>query len=161
MVQDPSLFASTVAENIMYGAASKDEATMIAAAKEAHAHEFIMSLPDKYNTFVGEKGFELSGGQKQRIAIARALYKQTKILVFDEATSSLDGQSEGAIRTALQVAANSRTVFIIAHRLHTIQHANRIILLEGGAIAETGSFEELNREGTKFHSLVHSHDSLL
>lgn len=145
----------------MYGATSKDEEKMIASAKEAHAHDFIVNLPDKYNTFVGEKGFELSGGQKQRIAIARALYKQTKILLFDEATSSLDGQSEGAIRTALQTAANSRTVFIIAHRLHTIQHADRVILLEGGVIAETGSFEKLNQEGTKFHSLVHSHDSLL
>lgn len=159
--QEPSLFASTVAENIMYGCSVRDEARLIAAAKEAHAHEFILTLPNKYDTFVGEKGFELSGGQKQRIAIARALYKQTKILLFDEATSSLDGRSEDIIRQAMDSASQNRTVFIIAHRMNTVKHADRIILLEDGAIAETGTFDELNKEGTKFQYLVHSHAPIL
>jgi ABC-type multidrug transport system fused ATPase/permease subunit len=159
--QEPSLFASTVADNITYGSPVRDEARVIAVAKEAHAHEFIMTLPNKYDTFVGEKGFELSGGQKQRIAIARALYKQTKILLFDEATSSLDGQSESSIRQAMESASQNRTVFIIAHRLNTIKHADRIILLEDGAIAETGTFDELNKEGSKFQYLLHSHSAML
>ncbi|KUF99405.1 Tubulin delta chain [Phytophthora nicotianae] len=159
--QEPSLFASTIAENIMYGAEVHNKDQLIAAAKEAHAHEFIMELPNQYDTFVGEKGVELSGGQKQRIAIARALYKQTNILLFDEATSSLDGRSEDMIRRALQSAAENRTVFIIAHRLNTIKHANRIILLEEGVIAETGTFEELNKEGSKFYNLAHNQAPLL
>uniref|UniRef100_K3WZB9 Uncharacterized protein n=1 Tax=Globisporangium ultimum (strain ATCC 200006 / CBS 805.95 / DAOM BR144) TaxID=431595 RepID=K3WZB9_GLOUD len=159
--QEPSLFASTVADNIMYGSSVRDEVRLIAAAKEAHAHDFIMTLPNKYDTFVGEKGFELSGGQKQRIAIARALYKQTKILLFDEATSSLDGRSEEIIRQAMESASQNRTVLIIAHRLNTIKHADRIIVIEDGAIAETGTFDELNKEGTKFQYLVHSHSSVL
>ncbi|RLN93315.1 hypothetical protein BBJ28_00002115 [Nothophytophthora sp. Chile5] len=159
--QEPSLFASTIAENIMYGATVHDKEQVVAAAKEAHAHEFIMTLPNKYDTFVGEKGVELSGGQKQRIAIARALYKKTKILLFDEATSSLDGRSEDMIRRALDSAAQNRTVFIIAHRLNTIKHANRIILLEEGVVAETGNFDELNQEGTKFYHLAHNQAPLL
>jgi len=145
----------------MYGSSVRDEARLIAAAKEAHAHEFILTLPNKYDTFVGEKGFELSGGQKQRIAIARALYKQTKILLFDEATSSLDGRSEDIIRQAMDSASQNRTVFIIAHRMNTVKHADRIILLEDGAIAESGTFDELSKEGTKFQYLVHSHAPIL
>ncbi|KAJ0406526.1 hypothetical protein ATCC90586_003505 [Pythium insidiosum] len=159
--QDPSLFASTIADNIMYGSVVRDEDRMLEAAKEAHAHDFVMELPEKYDTFVGEKGYELSGGQKQRIAIARALYKRTKILLFDEATSSLDGRSEDVIRRALDAASHNRTVFVIAHRLLTIKHANRIIVLDEGKIAETGTFEELNKEGTKFFSLVHNHAPIL
>uniref|UniRef100_M4C346 Uncharacterized protein n=1 Tax=Hyaloperonospora arabidopsidis (strain Emoy2) TaxID=559515 RepID=M4C346_HYAAE len=141
--QEPSLFASTVAENIMYGAEVHNNEQLIRAATEAHAHEFIMELPNKYDTFVGEKGVELSGGQKQRIAIARALYKKTNILLLDEATSSLDGRSEDLIRRSIQSAAVNRAVLIIAHRLNTIRHASRIILLEDGVIAETGTFEDL------------------
>ena len=129
---------------------------LIRAATEAHAHEFIMELPNKYDTFVGEKGVELSGGQKQRIAIARALYKKTNILLLDEATSSLDGRSEDLIRRSIQSAAVNRAVLIIAHRLNTIRHASRIILLEDGVIAETGTFEDLYEEGTKFYNLAHS-----
>lgn len=159
--QEPSLFAASVAENIMYGSKERDEARMLAAAKEAHAHEFIENLPNQYDTFVGEKGFELSGGQKQRLAIARALYKRTQILLFDEATSSLDGRSEDLIRRAIESAAHKHTVFIIAHRINTIKHASRIILLEEGVIAETGTFDELSQEGTKFHQLVHSRAPLL
>ncbi|KAG7389418.1 hypothetical protein PHYBOEH_007507 [Phytophthora boehmeriae] len=159
--QEPALFASTIAENIMYGSEVHDKKKLVAATKEAHAHEFIMELPNKYDTFVGEKGVELSGGQKQRIAIARALYKQTNVLLFDEATSSLDGRSEDMIRRALDSAAQNRTVFIIAHRLNTIKHANRIILLEEGVIAETGTFDELYQEGTKFYNLAHNQAPLL
>uniref|UniRef100_A0AAV1U030 ABC transporter n=1 Tax=Peronospora matthiolae TaxID=2874970 RepID=A0AAV1U030_9STRA len=154
--QEPSLFASTVAENIMYGAEVYDKEQLIRAATEAHAHEFIMELPNKYDTFVGEKGVELSGGQKQRIAIARALYKKTNILLLDEATSSLDGRSEDLIRRSIQSAAVGRAVLIIAHRLNTIRHASRIILLEDGVTAETGTFEDLYEEGTKFYNLAHS-----
>ncbi|RMX66677.1 hypothetical protein DD238_004479 [Peronospora effusa] len=161
IAQEPSLFASTIAENIMYGAEVHNKEQLVAAAKEAHAHEFIMELPNQYNTFVGEKGVELSGGQKQRIAIARALYRRTNILLFDEATSSLDGRSEDMIRRALESAAAKRAVFVIAHRLNTVKHASRIILLEEGVIAETGTFEELNQEGTKFYNLAHNQAPLL
>ncbi|KAL7998346.1 putative Type I protein exporter [Plasmopara halstedii] len=159
--QEPSLFASTIGENIMYGSALHNKEQLIAAAKEAHAHDFIMELPNQYDTFVGEKGVELSGGQKQRIAIARALYKKANVLLFDEATSSLDGRSEDMIRRALQSAAENRSVLIIAHRLNTIKHSNRIILLEEGVIAEAGTFEELNREGTKFYNLAHNEAPLI
>ncbi|CAI5715601.1 unnamed protein product [Peronospora destructor] len=159
--QEPSLFASTIAENIMYGAKVHNMEQLVAAAKEAHAHEFIMELPNQYDTFVGEKGVELSGGQKQRIAIARALYRRTNILLFDEATSSLDGRSEDMIQRALESAAAKRAVFVIAHRLNTVKRASRIILLEEGVIAETGTFEELNQEGTKFYNLAHNYAPLL
>lgn len=153
--QEPSLFAASVADNIAYGS-TRDDAQVVAAAKAAHVHEFVASLPQQYDTFVGEKGLELSGGQKQRVAIARALYKQTQVLLFDEATSSLDGESEELIRQAMESAAQNRTVVIIAHRLNTIQHADRIVLLEDGVIAETGTFAELNRDGSKFQRLLHS-----
>jgi ABC-type multidrug transport system fused ATPase/permease subunit len=145
----------------MYGSHVREQEKVVAAAKEAHAHEFIMALPNKYDTFVGEKGLHLSGGQKQRIAIARALYKETKILLFDEATSSLDGQSEDIIQRALDSAAQNRSVFIIAHRLHTIKHANRIVVLENGCVVETGTFTLLHKEGTKFFQLVNSKTPLL
>ncbi|KAI9922876.1 hypothetical protein PsorP6_000838 [Peronosclerospora sorghi] len=159
--QEPSLFASTIAENITYGSETPCKEQLVAAAKQAHAHEFIMELPNQYDTFVGEKGVELSGGQKQRIAIARALYKRAKILLFDEATSSLDGRSEDMIRRALESATENRTVLIIAHRLNTIKHANHIILLEEGVIAETGTFDELYQEGSKFYHLASNHAALL
>ncbi|KAF1792692.1 P-loop containing nucleoside triphosphate hydrolase [Phytophthora cactorum] len=149
--QEPSLSRLLSLRTSCYGAEVHNKDQLIAAAKEAHAHEFIMELPNQYDTFVGEKGVELSGGQKQRIAIARALYKQTNILLFDEARALLMVAS----------AAENRTVFIIAHRLNTIKHANRIILLEEGVIAETGTFEELNQEGTKFYNLAHNQAPLL
>jgi ABC-type multidrug transport system fused ATPase/permease subunit len=141
----------------MYGASVRDQQRVIAAAKAAHAHDFISEMPNQYDTFVGEKGFELSGGQKQRIAIARAFYKRTKILIFDEATSSLDSRSEDVIRRALDAAKQNRTVFVIAHRINTIKQASRVILLDNGKITESGTFDELNREGTKFHALTHQH----
>ena len=143
----------------MYGAEVHNKEQLVSAATKAHAHEFIMELPDKYDTCVGEKGVELSGGQKQRIAIARALYKQTNILLLDEATSSLDGRSEDLIRRALESASEDRAVLVIAHRLNTIRHASRIILLEEGVIAETGTFEDLYQEGTKFYSLAHNNQA--
>ncbi|TDH73682.1 hypothetical protein CCR75_003218 [Bremia lactucae] len=159
--QEPSLFASSIAENIAYGCETHNYEQLVSAAKEAYAHDFIMKLPNQYKTFVGEKGVELSGGQKQRIAIARALYKTTNILVFDEATSSLDGHSEEMIRRAMLQAAKNRTVLIVAHRLNTIKHADRIILLEEGVIAETGTYGELNQEGTRFYDLAHNQSSFV
>lgn len=129
---------------------------IVEVSKAAHVHEFASELVQQYDTFVGAKGSTFSGGQKQRIAIARALYKQAKILIFDEATSFLDNQSENVVREALQTAAQDRSVLIIAHRMHTIKQASRIIVLDKGEIVETGKYGELNVEGRRFFELVHS-----
>jgi ABC-type multidrug transport system fused ATPase/permease subunit len=115
-----------------------------------------MKLPNKYDTFVGQKGYELSGGQKQRIAIARAFYKQSKILLFDEATSSLDGNSEDMIQNAFESASQDRTIIIIAHRLQTIRNAHKIVVLDEGSVREIGAFDDLYKDGTFFYELVKS-----
>ncbi len=141
--QDVYLFAGTVADNIRYGKldASMDE--IIAAAKKANAHEFIMSLPNGYNTDIGQRGVKLSGGQKQRLSIARVFLKDPPILIFDEATSSLDNESERAVQESLEKLANNRTTLVIAHRLSTIRNAQRIVVLTESGIEEQGTHEEL------------------
>jgi ATP-binding cassette, subfamily B, bacterial len=141
--QDVYLFAGSVADNIRYGNldASRDE--IIAAAKQAHAHEFIMALPNGYDTDIGQRGVKLSGGQKQRLSIARVFLKDPAVIIFDEATSALDNESEKAVQDSLEALAHHRTTLVIAHRLSTIRNAQRIVVLANGAIAEQGSHAEL------------------
>ncbi len=141
--QDVYLFAGTVADNILYGQldASRDE--IIAAAKQAHAHDFIMALPDGYDTDIGQRGVKLSGGQKQRLSIARVFLKNPPVIIFDEATSALDNESEKAVQDSLEKLAHHRTTLVIAHRLSTIRNAQRIVVLSDSGIAEQGTHAEL------------------
>lgn len=141
--QDVYLFSGTVLDNIRYGKpnASKDE--VIEAAKKANAHDFIMELPDGYETYIGPRGVKLSGGQRQRLSIARVFLKNPPILIFDEATSALDSESEKVIQDSLELLAKNRTTFVIAHRLSTIRNAKRIVVLTDNGIAEQGTHEEL------------------
>ena len=141
--QEPLLFHRSIRDNIAYFVDGVDDAAIVRAAKAAHAHEFIVKLPDGYDSMVGERGIKLSGGQKQRIAIARAILKDAPIMIFDEATSALDSQSEAIIQRALPEILGKRTAVIIAHRLSTVAHLDRIIVLESGRIIEQGTHEEL------------------
>jgi ATP-binding cassette subfamily B protein len=141
--QDPILFHRTLRENIRYGNPGTNDDAIIQAAIQAHAHDFIQSLPDTYDTYVGERGVKLSGGERQRVAIARAILKNAPILVLDEATSSLDSESEELIQDALVNLMQNKTVIVIAHRLSTIMKMDRIIVLNDGAIVEEGSHQEL------------------
>ena len=156
--QDTILFDDTVRNNIAYGRQDHDEEAIIAAAKAAFAHDFIMELPEQYETVIGESGSRLSGGQRQRLAIARALLKNAPILVLDEATSALDTESEREVQKALENLMQDRTTFVIAHRLSTIRKAHHIIVMDQGRIAEEGDHESLlARDGVykKLHSLQH------
>jgi len=141
--QDTVLFNDTILYNIQYGRPTAAPEEVIAAARAAHIHDFIESLPDKYETKVGERGLKLSGGEKQRVAIARALLKNPPILIFDEATSALDSKTEQAIQAELEQAAVGRTTLIIAHRLSTVMNADEILVLDAGRIVERGSHREL------------------
>jgi subfamily B ATP-binding cassette protein MsbA len=143
VTQDTVLFDDTVAANIAYGVADASEMDIRAAARAAHAHDFIEGLPHGYQTRIGERGQRLSGGQRQRLAIARALLKNSPILILDEATSSLDAESERLVQEALANLMRDRTAFVIAHRLSTVRRADAIMVLEHGRIAETGRHEEL------------------
>lgn len=143
VTQDTLLFDDTIARNIAYGRPDAPQAEIEAAARAAHAHEFITLLPEGYATRIGEKGGRLSGGQRQRLAIARALLKDPPILILDEATSSLDAESERLVQDALQTLMRNRTSFVIAHRLSTVRSASRILVLERGTIVETGRHDEL------------------
>ena len=143
VAQDVYLFSGSVRENITYGRPDAQEFEMIEAAKRAGAHEFIMSLPDGYDTYVGERGLKLSGGQKQRISIARLFLKNPPILILDEATSALDNESELLVQKSLEELAKNRTTFTIAHRLTTIRNATKIIVLTEDGITESGTHSEL------------------
>jgi subfamily B ATP-binding cassette protein MsbA len=151
--QETILFNAPVRENIAYGKESAPESEIIEAAKKAHAYEFISGLPEAFDTVVGDRGFRLSGGEKQRIAIARAFLKNAPILILDEATSSLDTVSEQLIQKALYALMEGKTTFVIAHRLSTVQKADRIIVLEKGRIIETGSHEHLLASGRVYKKL--------
>ncbi len=143
VTQETVLFDETIASNIAYGSPGATAAEIEAASRAAHAHEFIVTLPEQYETFIGERGQRLSGGQRQRLAIARALLKNSPILILDEATSSLDAESERLVQDALANLMRDRTSFVIAHRLSTVRRADAIIALERGRVAEIGRHEEL------------------
>jgi len=151
--QDPVLFHRSLLENIRYGRRDATENEVIEAAKKAHCHEFITTLPKGYGTFVGERGVKLSGGERQRIAIARAILKNAPILVLDEATSSLDSESEALIQDALETLMKGKTVIVIAHRLSTVMKMDRIIVLEDGRITADGRHEELITQDGRYRTL--------
>ena len=151
--QETLLFGGTVRENILYGKLDATEAELEEAAQKANAHEFITNMEKGYDTIVGEKGTKLSGGERQRIAIARAILKDPKILVLDEATSSLDNRSESLIQEGLEILMAHRTTFIVAHRLSTIHKADQIIVLDKGCIVETGQHENLMNNKGLYHTL--------
>ena len=155
--QDVYLFAGTIFENIRYGKPDATREEVIAAAKNANAHEFIMAFPDGYDTDIGQRGIKLSGGQKQRLSIARVFLKNPPVLIFDEATSALDNESERVVQESLEKLAKNRTTFVIAHRLTTIQNAQKILVLTEDGIAESGSHEELLARGGVYEKLYHMH----
>ncbi len=153
VAQDVFLFAGTVRDNILYGSPEKSEAEMIAAAKRANIHDYIMSLPKGYETEVGERGVKLSGGQKQRISIARAFLKNPSILILDEATSALDNMTEMMIQQSLTELAVGRTTLVVAHRLSTVKNADEILVVTDGMITERGTHEELVKNGGLYAEL--------
>jgi ATP-binding cassette subfamily B protein len=148
--QDVFLFHGTIRDNIAVGKPDASEDEVVAAAKAAHAHEFIMNFPAGYDTAAGERGLQLSGGERQRIAIARALIKDARIILLDEATASLDSESERLVQDAMARLCEDRTTIAIAHRLHTITHADRILVVESGAIVESGRHDELLHKGGRY-----------
>lgn len=156
--QDVYLFAGTVLENISYGKPGASREEIIQAAKNANAHDFIMSLPDGYETDIGQRGIKLSGGQKQRLSIARVFLKNPPILIFDEATSALDNESEHVVQESLEKLAKGRTTLVIAHRLTTIRNAQRILVLTEEGIAESGTHEELLKKGGIYEKLYRMHE---
>ncbi|MET0516362.1 MAG: ABC transporter ATP-binding protein [Nitrospiraceae bacterium] len=151
--QETILFGGTIMENIRYGRETATEDEIMDASKAAHAHEFVIELPDGYQTVVGEKGINLSGGQRQRLAIARAILKNPRVLLLDEATSSLDSESERLVQEALERLMAGRTTFVVAHRLTTIQRADRILVLNKGRLVEEGTHSSLMEKGGLYHYL--------
>ncbi|MGE3543179.1 MAG: ABC transporter ATP-binding protein [Kofleriaceae bacterium] len=152
--QEPVLFSGTIRDNIGYGRDGATPEAIEQAAKDAHAHDFVVGFPDGYDTLIGERGIKLSGGQKQRVALARALIADPRVLVLDEATSNLDAESEAAVQAALSKLMAGRTTLIVAHRLSTVRDAHRIVVIDGTSIVEQGCHDELmNRRGT-YHRLV-------
>ena len=151
--QEPILFHRTLMENIRYGRRDATDEEVIEAAKQAHCHEFILGLKYQYETYVGERGVKLSGGERQRVAIARAILKDAPILILDEATSSLDSESESLIQDSLKTLMQGKTVLVIAHRLSTIMNMDRIVVIEGGDIVADGTHQELLAQGGLYQKL--------
>jgi subfamily B ATP-binding cassette protein MsbA len=148
VTQETFLFDDSIKANIAYGVNNLSDKEIEEAAKAANAHDFIVKLADGYDTIIGERGVSLSGGQKQRIAIARAIVKNPPILILDEATSSLDSESEKHVQSAIENLMNHRTVFVIAHRLSTVHNASKILVLDKGKVVQEGKHEELvNTDG--------------
>jgi ATP-binding cassette, subfamily B, bacterial MsbA len=148
--QDVFLFHATIRENIAFGRSGASEAEIVAAAKAAQAHDFIMSFPKGYDTIVGERGAGLSGGERQRVAIARALVRDAPLILLDEATASLDSESEYYVQKAISVLCKGRTTLVIAHRLSTIMHADKILVIEAGQVTDSGRHDELLRKGGRY-----------
>jgi ATP-binding cassette, subfamily B, beta-glucan exporter len=152
--QESMLFYRSIADNLRVGRPEASDADLLAAARLAEAHDFILRQPEGYNTLVGERGATLSGGERQRLAIARALLKDPPVLILDEATSALDAATEARIQQALKNVMRDRTTFVIAHRLSTVREADLILVFEAGRIVECGSFSELLARGGTFAHLV-------
>lgn len=152
--QDVTLFNNTVMENIRIGRKDATDAEVIQAAKDAMCDEFIAKLPQGYQTMIGENGSTLSGGERQRISIARALLKNAPIILLDEATASLDAENETEIQQAISRLVEEKTVLIIAHRMRTVENANKIVVLSGGTVAETGTPGELMKKNGAFARMV-------
>ena len=152
VLQEPFLFFGTIADNIAYGMPDASREQIVAAARAAHAHEFILRMPQGYDSLVGERGQGLSGGERQRVSIARALLINPRILILDEATSSLDAESEALVQEALNELMKGRTTLIIAHRLATIRKVDRIYVLTDGKIVEEGSHQELVQEASGIYA---------
>ena len=152
--QDPVIFADTARENIRFGRPDASDAEVEEAARAAAAHDFLEALPDGYDSYVGERGVMLSGGQKQRIAIARAILRDAPILLLDEATSALDAESEQAVQAAVEKLAEGRTTIVVAHRLATVKKADRILVMEAGRIAASGTHDSLVSEGGLYARLA-------
>ena len=153
VAQDVFLFSGSIRDNISYGSPDKSEAELIQAAKRANIHDYVMSLPDGYDTEVGERGVKLSGGQKQRVAIARAFLKNPPILILDEATSALDNMTEMQVQAALSELSEGRTTLVVAHRLSTVKNADKILVITDGEITESGTHEELVEQGGLYAEL--------
>lgn len=153
VAQDVFLFAGSIKDNILYGAPNATDEEVIEAAKRANIHDFVMSLPDGYDTEVGERGVKLSGGQKQRISIARAFLKNPSILILDEATSALDNMTEMQVQSALSELSKGRTTIVVAHRLSTVKNADEILVIENGLITERGTHDELVEQGGLYAEL--------
>jgi subfamily B ATP-binding cassette protein MsbA len=155
VLQDTVLFYGSVKENIAYGRPEASDAEIIAAAKLANADDFVVKMPHGYDTLVGERGMTLSGGQRQRIGIARAILRNSPILILDEPTAALDASSEKIVMEALEKLMKGRTVIIIAHRLSTIRNADKIIVMKDGLVAEEGTHQELLEKNKMYATLYH------
>jgi ABC-type multidrug transport system fused ATPase/permease subunit len=153
VLQEPLLFSGTLADNIRYGKLDASMDDVIKAAQNANAHDFIMKLPKQYETVIGERGARLSGGERQRVCVARAFLKDAPILVLDEPTSSIDSKTEAVILDALDLLMQGRTTFMIAHRLSTVRHADKILVLEHGHLIEQGRHDELLERGGAYKQL--------